>query len=84
MAGEGENESDGVLGGGHGVARGSVNDGNAAPGGGFEVDVVDADARPADDLEVRPGFEDVSGDLGVAADDEGFAVGDAVEELSRG
>ena len=84
VAGEGEDKGNGVLGGGHGVARGGVDDGDAASCGGFQVDVVDAHAGSAHDLEVRPGFQDVGGDLGVAADDEGFAVGDAVEELRRG
>ena len=72
-----------MLGGGHGVARGGVDHGHAASGGRFQVDVVHAHSRPSDDLEVYPGFQHLRGNLGVAADDEGFAIGDAVEELSR-
>jgi hypothetical protein len=51
IARHGGDERDGVLGGGDGVGGGRVDDEAAGLGGGLEVDVVDADSRPADDAE---------------------------------
>lgn len=54
-------------------------------GGGGEVDVVDADAGAADDLEAAGGgLEDLAADLGGAADNEGVAEGDLGAELLLG
>src|SRR5207247_3248177 len=51
--------------------------------GGTDVDVVDADARPADHAQrVRP-REHVGGDLGAAADDEGVEAAHRVPQLRR-
>ena len=52
VAGEGEHQADGVLGGGDGDGGGGVDDDDAAGGGRVDVDVVDADAGAADDDEV--------------------------------
>jgi hypothetical protein len=57
LAGEREHHRDGVLGGGDGVAEGRVHHHDAARGGGGDVDVVDADAGAADDLEPRRGVQ---------------------------
>ena len=51
VTGEREEESDGVLGGGGGVSGGGVDDDDTLFGGGIDVDVVDADACAADNLE---------------------------------
>ena len=47
----------------------------------LEVDVVDADAGPADDLQPRPGGEELGIDLDLAADDERVVVADRGAEL---
>ena len=76
LAGEGEHQRDGVLGRRDRVAVRRVHDDDAAAGGGWDVDVVDADTGAADDLEVRGGGEDVGGDLRRGADREAVVVGD--------
>ena len=53
----GEEQRHRVLGGRHDVALRGVDDHHAAPGGGLDVDVVEADAGPADDEEVGSGRE---------------------------
>ena len=47
----------------------------------LEVDVVDADAGPADDDEPRPGGDQRGVDLDLAADDERVVVGDDRAQL---
>ncbi len=55
VAGEGEEEPDGVLGGGDDGGLGGVGDDDTPPGGGSQVDVVHPHPGSADDLEpVRP------------------------------
>jgi len=49
---QGEHHGDRVLGRGDRVAEGSVHDHDSGRGGGGDVDVVDADAGPADDLQI--------------------------------
>mmetsp|Transcript_11999 Transcript_11999/g.31770 ORF Transcript_11999/g.31770 Transcript_11999/m.31770 type:complete len:344 (+) Transcript_11999:1289-2320(+) len=80
-AGHGAEQGDGVLGGGDAVAGGRVDDDDAALAGGVEVDVVDADAGAADDLEVGGGLEDLAGDGRRGADDDGVVGADDVLEL---
>ena len=60
LAGQREHHGDGVLGGGDGVAVRRVHHHDAALGGRGDVDVVDADAGAADDLEVRRGGQDLA------------------------
>ena len=85
VAGDGREQRDAVLCGGDGVGRRRVDDEAAGGGGGLEVDVVDADARAADDLQApaRRG-KDVGGDLRRGADDEGVGGLDLFVELLRG
>ena len=61
-----------------------VHDDHAAGGGGFEIDVVDADAGAADNLEVGGGVEEFLGYLGVGADGEAVVLADDLAELGRG
>ena len=58
LAGEREHHGDGMLGGGDRIAERRVHDDDAARRGGGDVDIVDADAGAADDLEVGRGVED--------------------------
>ena len=83
VARQGEQQRDRVLGGGDVGSAGRVHDHDALLGGGIDVDVVDADARPADHAQrVRP-REHVGGDLGAAADDEGVEAAHRVPQLRR-
>ena len=54
---------------------------HAAPGGGVDVDVVDADARPAHDDELVTGLEYVGRDPGRAAHDQGLRAAYGIEQL---
>ena len=83
VAGEREHEADGVLGGGDRVAERRVDDDDAARGGRFEVDVVDADAGAADGAKLLAGGEYPGGHLGFAADDQRVVRGDDAQELVR-
>ena len=68
-AGDAVEQREGVLGGRDRVAGRGVDDGDAGPRRGVEVDVVDADAGPADDDEPRAGGDELGVDLDLAADD---------------
>ena len=48
-----------------------------------DVDVVDADARPADHLQALRPFDDLGGDLRAAANDQAFDVRDAGQQVAR-
>jgi hypothetical protein len=48
---------------------------------GFDIDVVDTDARAADDFEAGGRFHDGPGDLRLGADDEGDRVADTGEQF---
>ena len=72
-----------MLGGGEHVALRSVDDDDAALGRLVDVDVVDADAGAAHDLQVGGRLDDLGGHLGGRADDETLVVGDAREQLVR-
>jgi len=75
---------EGELGGRDGVARGRVHHDDAALGGGFDVDVVDAHAGAADADEALGGGEDFAGDLGLGADQDGVHVRDQAQDLLGG
>ena len=57
------------------VAGRRVDDHDPGPRRRVEVDVVDADAGPADDHQPRPGGDQAGIDLDLAADDQGVVVG---------
>jgi hypothetical protein len=63
------------------VAFWCICDDHAVVGGGLDVDVVDADARAADDDEIFGGFEDRLVDIGARADDQCVGVGDRIEQF---
>ena len=67
---------DSVLGRGHGIAVGRVHDHDAALGRGVYVDVIDAGARPAHDLEPDRLRQQIRGHSGRGADDEALVVAD--------
>ncbi len=79
-AGDRERHRDGVLCGGSDVALRRVRDDHAVVGGGVDVDVVDADAGPADDDEVESGPEQRLVDARARPDDQAVDVGDGVVE----
>ena len=83
VAGLREQQRDGVLGRGQHVRLRRVDDHDAAPGGGLDVDVVEPDAGPADDHELVARFEHLGGDLGGAADHERRRAADRLEQLAR-
>ena len=81
VAGLGQQQRHRVLGGRHDVALRRVDDHHAAAGGRVDVDVVEADAGPADDEQVGAGGEHLGGDRGGGADDQGVGADDGVEQL---
>lgn len=71
-----------MLGRRNSIGSGRIDDEAAMLGGGGKIDIVDADASAADDLEAADGgFEDLSGDFGAATDDQGVAEGDLGAEF---
>lgn len=81
LAGHAHDQADGVLGGGLDVARGRVHDHDAQLGGGGHVHVVDADAGARHHLEVGGGLQQLGGDLGLGADEQGVVGGDDLEQV---
>ena len=82
VAGEREQQADGVLGGRDDVRLGRVRDDDPAAGGGLDVDVVDADAGPADHLELRPPLDQLGGELRRRADDDPVVAADDLGEIA--
>ena len=81
VAGQSQHQGDGMLGGGHGVAGGGVDHGDAGAGGGFQVDVVHTDAGAGDDLQLLASLDYVAVDLGLAADHQGLVAPHGVQQL---
>ena len=81
VAGLRQQQSHGVLGGRQDVGLRRVHHHHPAPGGGGHIDVVDADARPAHDHEVRAGLQHAGVDGGSGADDEGLGAGHRLLEV---
>ncbi len=81
VAGRGEEETAGQLGGGHDVRGGGVDDHHAGLGGGGDVHVVQADAGSCDDLELVRGRDRLGVDLGGRADQDRVDLGDGGEQL---
>ena len=80
VAGDGEQQRDGLLGGRDDVGGRRVDDHDAAGGGGGHLDVVQTDAGAGDDLEPRRGGDRLGVDLGGAADDHRVGVGERGEQ----
>ena len=81
LVGQREHQGDRLLGRRDGVAGRGVDDHDAGLGGGLEVDVVDADAGPADDDQAGGVGEDVGRDLDLAANQQRVVVADDRGEL---
>src|SRR5439155_376182 len=82
VAGEREQHRDRVLGGRDVAPAGGVHDDDAALGGGVDVDVVDADAGPADHAQHVGTGEVLGRHLGAAAHDESVEAADRLAELA--
>ncbi len=83
VAGQGQHQGQRVLGGGHGVADGRVDHGDTGAGSRVQVDVIHADAGPADYLEPAPRLNNLSGDLGFAANHQGIVFPDSLQQFFR-
>ena len=83
VAGLGQQQRHRLLGRREDVRLGRVHHHHALGGGRVDVHVVEADARPADDHQVRPGLDDLGGDLGGGADDEAVRARDRLEQRRR-
>ena len=70
VAGLGQEQGDGVLGGRQDVGLGRVDHRDAAAGGGVEVHVVQADPGPAHDAKVLGPLQHLTGDLGLGPADQ--------------
>src|SRR5690606_5455440 len=77
----GQHQRDGELGGRHVVRLGGVDDEDAAAAGGLQVDVVDADAAPAHDLEAFGALQELGVDAGPAAGDDRVVGADEREQV---
>ena len=70
-----------MLGGGDRVAERRVHHDHAAGRGGWNIDVVDADAGAANDLQFLRALEQLRGDLGRGANGEPVIVADDLGEF---
>src|ERR1019366_7976115 len=77
VARERQHHRDDMLGGGDGVAGRGVEDENAMPCCGLDVDVVDADTRAPDDPQTRRRGKDLGRDFGLTPNHERVVVTDA-------
>ena len=84
LAGGGEHHRDGMLGGRDGVAERRVHDDDALGGGGLDVDIVDADTGPADDLEVGGRRDHVSVRLAGRTHGEAVILRDDLDQIFLG
>ena len=84
MAGHGEHHGHGMLRGCDGVAAGGVDDDDASCGCRRNVDVVHADAGPADDLEFLRTLDDIRRDLGSRADHQRIKLRNDGKKLLMG
>ena len=80
-AGGREHQREGVLRGRDRIAAGGIHDDDAVFGGRIDVDIVDADACTADDLEILGGFKDGRGHLGLATDHQSVELGNDLDQL---
>jgi hypothetical protein len=83
VAGLGQQERHRVLGRRQDVRLRRVDDHHAPAGGRLDVDVVQADAGPADHHEVGPGLQHVGRDRRRRADDQGVGTLDRDQQLLR-
>ena len=81
LPGERKHQRDRMLGGGDRVAERRVHHDDAASRGGWNVDVVDADAGAANDLQFLRALEQLRRDLGRGANGEPVIVADDLGEF---
>jgi hypothetical protein len=81
VAGQAQQQGQGVLGRGHDVRLRRVADHDARPGRGLDVDVVEPHTCTTDDLEVGRGSDDVGVDGRLRADDDGVEARHTGEQL---
>ena len=84
VAGLGQQQGHGLLGGRQDVGLGGVDHHHPALGGRGHVDVVEADAGPAHHHQVGAGREHLGGDRGGRADDQGVGPDDGRRPAPRG
>ena len=80
VAGAGEQQADGELGGAGDVGGRCVDDHDAGLGGGLDVDVVEADAGAGDDLQAPGGGDGLGVHLRRGADEDRVDVGEGREQ----
>ncbi len=81
LAGNGKHQRDGMFGRRDGVAERRVHDDDTAPRGGRNIDIVDADAGAADDLEVGGSGDQLFRRLGGRADGKPIIIADDLGKL---
>src|SRR5215510_7056492 len=81
MPGEGEHESESVLGHRHGVSAGSVHDRDSGLGGGVEINVVYAYTGASDDAQLLCAAQDVCIHVHGGADDQRVGIGQRPGEI---
>ena len=83
VTGHGHEHSYSVFGSSHGVAFGSVQYNNTLSGSGGDIDIVNADARTADNLKTGAGFDYFFSYTGKGACYKSVIIIDNLNELSR-
>ena len=83
IAGEREHQGEGMLGGGNGVAAGSIHHHHAVVCGSRAVDIVNAHTGPADGFEVLRRSEYRRGDFRFGPDHKAMIVTDDGEQFIR-
>ena len=76
LAGKREHQRDGMFGGGDRIAKRRVHHHDALHRRGGDIDIVDADPGPANDLQVGCGFDQLLGQLGGRADRKAIILAD--------
>ena len=79
----GHEHSYGMLGGGHGVAFGSVQNHDAFSGGCGDIDIIHANAGAADNFKACACFDNFFGNAGEGASYESVIIIDNLNELGR-
>lgn len=80
LAGDGEHQRDRMFGRRDRIAEGRVHDDDAAARSGRNIDIVDADAGAANDLQVRRRSDDLFRHLGGRADGQTIILADDFEQ----
>ena len=81
LAGHREHHGDGVFGCGDGIAERRVHHDDAPTGCCGNIDIINANARAANDLEAGRLLQQFGGDLGVGADGEAIVIADDFGEF---